>query len=309
MKKETLFKLLFAIGTIAVGVLCVGTLNYIDSQPSVPDAVETILLIILAIDVICLGRVVKMVWKAIWNGVMKLFEADKKKEEKLNRGFHEKSDIIDTVASTKKPTDWLKEMETIIYDYCERAYHSKPNFPIKLSTNFKSNLNFDGLDMVEIEMSLEEKFSVKIPADHPFNHRHADDTDFTVEDLLAAYGLVEASGRCYFFSDLCSFELSKEDIKQHDVEKNGAKHTIFTESMFMLILEIRPCMPQFPSDVPVKTIKVSGFDCLAAKVGPLATDYNQYFINCRTFVVQVSFSLVSDINKICSFLNSFRLEK
>lgn len=115
--------------------------------------------------------------------------------------------------------------------------------------------------------------------------------------------------RYYFYNDRCSFEISKEDIKHDDVEKNGLKHTLMTESMLMLILEIRPGMPQFPSDIPMKMTKVSGFECLAAKVGPLATDYNQYFIDCGEFVVQISFTIVSDINKINCFLNSFRLEK
>lgn len=98
-----------------------------------------------------------------------------------------------TLISTMKPTDWLKEIETIIYDYCEQTYHSKPNFRIKPYTYFKKNLNFDGLDVVEIRMAIEKKFSLKTHDEHPFFHRSANDTDFTVEDLMDALGLLKTT--------------------------------------------------------------------------------------------------------------------
>ena len=88
--------------------------------------------------------------------------------------------------------DYVKELETVIYDYCEKSiFHSKPTFPIHKNINFKRNLNFDGLDMAEISMAFEKKFPVRIPHDHPYNQRLADDTDFTVGYFLSAYGLID----------------------------------------------------------------------------------------------------------------------
>jgi len=95
------------------------------------------------------------------------------------------------ILSASNQIDYVKELETVIYDYCEDAYQSKPSFPIKKSTNFKRNLNFDGIDMVEIAMAFEEKFNVKIPDNHPINQRLENDTDFTVEYFLSAYGLCD----------------------------------------------------------------------------------------------------------------------
>ena len=86
--------------------------------------------------------------------------------------------------------DYVNELEAIIYDYCESAYKCKPTFRITKNTNFKRNLNFDGIDMAEIGMAFEKKFSLKEPAsDHPINQRLANDTDYTVEYFLSAYEL------------------------------------------------------------------------------------------------------------------------
>lgn len=87
--------------------------------------------------------------------------------------------------------DYVKELEKVIYEYCETSYQSKPNFHIHKYINFKRNLNFDGIDMAEISMAFEKRFHVRIPDDHPYNHRPADDTDFTVGYFLSAYGLID----------------------------------------------------------------------------------------------------------------------
>ena len=94
------------------------------------------------------------------------------------------------------------------------------------------------------------------------------------------------------------------------MEKGGRKFTLFTDSMAMVILEIRDGMPVFPMQVQSKQITVGGLPCLAAAVGPLAAlagGYNQYFINCRKFVVQVSFTIADE--GAMRFLNSFKLHK
>lgn len=87
--------------------------------------------------------------------------------------------------------DYVKELETVIYEYCESAFNCKPTFHIHKNINFKRNLNFDGFDMAEISMAFEKKFPVRIPDNHPYNHRLADDTDFTVGYFLSAYGLID----------------------------------------------------------------------------------------------------------------------
>lgn len=113
--------------------------------------------------------------------------------------------------------------------------------------------------------------------------------------------------RYYFYNDRCSFKLPKEEIINVNVEKGGFKYILKTNSMSMLILEIRPGMPSFPSYIKTKQITVAGFPSLAAIVNPLkltvTEDYDQYFINCKDFVVQVTTPLASE-----KFLNSFRLE-
>ena len=121
---------------------------------------------------------------------------------------------------------------------------------------------------------------------------------------------VKEEGRYYFYNDKCSFLLPKEEIKNVTVEKGGRKFTLFTDSMAMVILEIRDGMPVFPMQVQSKQITVGGLPCLAAAVGPLAAlagGYNQYFINCRKFVVQVSFTIADE--GAMRFLNSFKLHK
>ncbi|MBR1464765.1 MAG: hypothetical protein IJ607_00225 [Bacteroidaceae bacterium] len=57
---------------------------------------------------------------------------------------------------------------------------------------------------------------------------------------------VREEGRYYLYNDRCSFVLPKEEIKDVNEEKGGMKHTIFTDSMAMVILEIRNGMPNFP---------------------------------------------------------------
>ena len=121
---------------------------------------------------------------------------------------------------------------------------------------------------------------------------------------------VKEEGRYYFYNNKCSFLLPKEDIKNTTVEKGGRKLILFTDSMAMVILEIRDGMPNFPIQVQSKQITVGGLPCLAAAVGPLAAlagGYNQYFINCRKFVVQVSFTIADE--EAMRFLNSFKLQR
>ena len=85
--------------------------------------------------------------------------------------------------------DYVKELETILYDYCERTKGRRPSYPLEKWVNFQRNLNLDGIDVAEIRMLFEKKFPFRVPDDHPFNQRNADDTDFTVENFLSAYGL------------------------------------------------------------------------------------------------------------------------
>ena len=120
----------------------------------------------------------------------------------------------------------------------------------------------------------------------------------------SAEPVVKEEGRYYFYADHCSFKLAKEDIVQDNTERNGMKHSLMTNSMALVILEIRSGMPDFPSSIPTKNLTIAGFPSLAAKVNPLSDEYSQYFINCKDYVVQVSMSIVSE-----DFLNSFRKEK
>lgn len=107
--------------------------------------------------------------------------------------------------------------------------------------------------------------------------------------------------RYYFYNNRCSFELSKEDIINSSIEKDGLKHTLITKEMPLLIIEIRPCMPDFGS-FPVETnnITVVGYPCLEVKMPVVGLTH--HYINCGDFVVQVD-------NATGDFLNSFRLEK
>ena len=93
---------------------------------------------------------------------------------------------------TSDKVDYVKELGAIICDYCEKSdFFSKPSFLITKNTNFKRDLHFAGIDVVLICVDFEKKFPVIIPSDHPFNHRLADDTDYTVEYLLSVYGLCD----------------------------------------------------------------------------------------------------------------------
>lgn len=114
-------------------------------------------------------------------------------------------------------------------------------------------------------------------------------------------GIEKKPGRYYFYNDLCSFALDENDIISKIVEKDDMKHTLVTKAMPLLIIEIRPCMPNFGS-LPVETrnITVAGYPCLEAKMA--VTLITHHYINCGNFVVQVD-------NATEEFLNSFRLEK
>ena len=111
------------------------------------------------------------------------------KEMDLLNSFRKEGSVPEKNNSNR--VDYVKELEKIIYEYCESAFNSKPTFHIHENINFKRNLNFDGFDMAEISMAFEKKYPVRIPEDHPFNHRLADDTDFTVGYFLSAYGLID----------------------------------------------------------------------------------------------------------------------
>ena len=99
--------------------------------------------------------------------------------------------------ATVKPNgkDWVKTLGEVISDYCKSANKRMPNFPITKDTNFKSDLNFDGIDMVETMMLFEKRCSIELPKDSPLNSRKADDIDYTVDDVIDWYGLnVKTSG-------------------------------------------------------------------------------------------------------------------
>lgn len=85
--------------------------------------------------------------------------------------------------------DYVRALDVIVSDYCQNAYGSRPSFHISLSTNFLHTFNFDGIDMAEIQMAFEKKFSLEIIENHPFTKRLADDTDYSVALFLSSYGL------------------------------------------------------------------------------------------------------------------------
>lgn len=114
------------------------------------------------------------------------------KSKKGKKQLPQQEQVKEETQSLKsQQVDYVKELEKIILDYCEEtsSYNKKPSFPITKSTNFMHDLNFDGIDIVEIQMVLEDKFHIGIPENHPFNQRSANDTNFTVGQFLSAYGL------------------------------------------------------------------------------------------------------------------------
>lgn len=117
----------------------------------------------------------------------------------------------------------------------------------------------------------------------------------------------EEEGRYYFYQKRCSFALPQNEIKSCDIQKNGLKHVLMTESMLMVILEKRDGMPNFPPGIPLKGDKIGDVFCLAAKVNPIFPDYNQFFYDCGSFVIQASITLPTE--KTNQFIHSFRLEK
>ena len=220
---------------------------------------------------------------------------------------NQEKEAVQTRSAASHDDEIVREMVELIFECCDK----KPSFKITKNTNFYHDLHFDGIDMSEIMLKMETKFNVKFPEGSSFFQRSADDTDYTVGELLEVYGLLEQKGvsisdsdRYYFYNERCSFKLPKEQIMQDNVEKNGLKHTLMTSTMIMTILEIRPGMPNFPSTIQTKNITVAGYPCLAAKVNPLLGEYDHYYINCEEFVVQVTMTMVNE-----DFLNSFRLEK
>ena len=106
----------------------------------------------------------------------------------LLRATHKASDKTGQ-PSAYSLMDYVKVLDGVISDYCQSAYDCRPSFHIHLGTNFLHTFNFDGLDMVEIQMGFEKKIPVTIPEDHPFNKRLGDDTDYSVAYFLSAYGL------------------------------------------------------------------------------------------------------------------------
>ena len=85
----------------------------------------------------------------------------------------------------------VKKMADLIIAHCESSYIEKPPFSITEKTNFKQDLHFDKSDMGLIIMRMQEEFQIKLPKGSTFFNRPADDTDYTVGDLLAAYGMIE----------------------------------------------------------------------------------------------------------------------
>ena len=124
---------------------------------------------------------------------------------------------------------------------------------------------------------------------------------FGKSDSEQKKGNVKEEGRYYFYEDRCSFKLAKEEIIDDNAEKGGMKHSLTTSSMGMIIIEIRPCMPNFEGNpmVTSKNMRIAGYPGLEATIMEII---HQYYINCGPFVVQVD-------NASEEFLNSFRKEK
>ena len=120
-------------------------------------------------------------------------------------------------------------------------------------------------------------------------------------DLETKKENVKEEGRYYFYEDRCSFKLAKEEIIDDNAEKGGMKHSLTTLSMGMIIIEIRPCMPNFGGNptVTTKNMEIASYPGLEASIMGIT---HQYYINCGSFVVQVD-------NASEEFLNSFRKEK
>ena len=114
------------------------------------------------------------------------------KQEKTKEALGEASKSIGAEQDANvepNETDWVKMLELVIVEYCEEVHKSRPSFPITKNTNFKKNLNFDGIDMAKVLVLFEQKCSIELPNDSPLNSRKADDIDYTVGDLIDWYGL------------------------------------------------------------------------------------------------------------------------
>ena len=107
--------------------------------------------------------------------------------------------------------------------------------------------------------------------------------------------------RYYFHDGHCSFKLPQKEELSFCVKNNGMTHILTDYSMIPMIIDIRDKMPLF-DDSPITTrmINVAGCQCLEVDIMGFT---KQFFINCQSFVVQVSGKVTPD------FLNSFKLEK
>ena len=107
-------------------------------------------------------------------------------------------------------------------------------------------------------------------------------------------------GRLYIYDGRCSFQFTEEKDTSIRVEDDGMKYILSNASMIPTIIDIKKEMPTFDeTPLMTKKVNVAGFPCLEVDIMGVT---NQYYINCKTFVVQVS----GEVSK--AFLDSFRQE-
>lgn len=127
-------------------------------------------------------------------------------------------------------------------------------------------------------------------------------------DTGSVQDVVEDDGRYYFYEGRCSLKLPKEDIKEDVSEKEGMKHTLNTESIGMVVIEIRPCMPDFGNrSMLTEELEVAGYPCLGAYLKTPFGLLTYFYINCYDFVVQIDLPNQNTAKEM-NLLNSFRKE-
>lgn len=114
--------------------------------------------------------------------------------------------------------------------------------------------------------------------------------------------------RYFFFDYRCSFKLDKDGIKSDVEEGCGLKHTLTTESMSQIVIEILPFIPESVAQQATDVLDVNGHPCVLL---PRKTPEGVHvinFIQCDSFVVRVELSNYNTM-KEQDFLNSFRIER
>ena len=105
-----------------------------------------------------------------------------------NKTSEQEEESRQTQSSVGQNEVVLRKMADLIIEHCA-SNNEKPSFSITEKTNFKRDLNFDKSDMGIIISRLQVIFHVEFPKGSTFFNRPANDTDYTVGELLAAYGL------------------------------------------------------------------------------------------------------------------------